>query len=327
MKHASVVLAILFLALATAPLTSESFRVRSVTTLEVSGNDSETRIADIGYNDAVGILFPENTIFLRAVEIEIRIPREILRYQNSMAYGVYRNVEPAPKSGVIDYRGIQEVYQPLPSRLSFVLQIPLVADHKLKSGPYATVLERVHDPNTGPMVFRLQPVMKGLPPTIDEMTFEVRVKPLLTDEGALALRLQYPDDGGKPVRILIDEQPADRQTDLYILAPGDHHLSVVSDHYRNEVRMFTVESARITPVDIMLQDTTPTLILVAPENTAILVNDTPVENTGKPLPIEPGPYTIQFKIGDYEIIRQIVAEKGKDYTVSMQIDINVSESP
>jgi hypothetical protein len=91
--------------------------------------------------------------------------------------------------------------------------------------------------------------------------------------------------------------------------------------------MFTVESARITPVDIMLQDTTPTLILVAPENTAILVNDKPVENTGKPLPIEPGPYTIQFKIGDYEIIRQIVAEKGKDYTVSMQIDINVSESP
>ena len=124
MKHASVVLAILFLALATAPLTSESFRVRSVTTLEVSGNDSETRIANIGYNDAVGILFPENTIFLRAVEIEIRIPREILRYQNSMAYGVYRNVEPAPKSGVIDYRGIQEVYQPLPARLSFVLQIP-----------------------------------------------------------------------------------------------------------------------------------------------------------------------------------------------------------
>ncbi len=327
MKNAYVVFGILFLTLTMAPLCGESFRVRSVDTITVSGNDSELQVANIGYNDAVGILFPENTIFLRAVEIEVRIPREILRYQNSMAYGLYRSVEPTPKNGTIDYRGIQEVYQPLPARLSFVLQIPLVGDHKLKNGPYATVLERIHDPKDGPVVFRLQPVMKGLPPTIDEMKFEVRIKPLLTDEGALALKLRYPDDGEKPVRILIDESPIDQDRNLHILDPGDHHLSVVSDHYRNEVRMFTVESARITSVDVMLKDTTPTLILVAPENTTILVNDTPVENTGKSIPIEPGPYTIQFKIGDYEVIRQIVAEKGKDYTVSMQIDINVSESP
>ena len=327
MKNAYVLLASLVILFTPALLCAESFRVRTMTTLVVPDNDVEPQTTEIGYNDAVGILFPEETLFLRALEIEVRIPREILRYQNSMAYGLYRSVQPAPRSGTIDYRGIPEIYQPLPSRLSFVLQIPLVRDHKLKSGPYATVLERIYNPKDGPVVFRLQPVMKGLPPTIEDMRFQLRVKPLLTEEGAVTLSLKHPGDESKPVRILINEEPVNMDKNIHILGPGNHHLSVVSEHYRNEMRMFTIESARITAVEIVLKDTMPTLFLVAPENTTILLNDNVVQNTQEPLLVEPGSYTIIFKIGDYEVVRKITAEKGKDYTVSMHIDINVSESP
>ncbi len=327
MKHVCLALAVLMLLVIPVPLAAQNFRVRSMATLVLDSKTPETRTIDIGYNDAVGIIFPDNPVFLRALEIEVRIPQEILRYQNSMAYGVYRNVRPQPQSGIIDYSGIQESYQPLPSRLSFVLQIPLIRSHKLKTGPYATVLERIHNPEDGPVVFRLQPVMKGLPPTIEEMVFQIRVKPLLTEEGGLTVNLKHPGSEKKPVRILVDEQPVSLDSSMLLLSPGSHHISVVSDHYRNEVRMFTIESARVTPVDITLQDTTPTLILVAPENTTIIVNDREVADTREPMIIEPGEYTILFKIGDYEVVRQIVAEKGKDYTVSMHIDINVSESP
>ncbi len=327
MKHVCLALAVLMLLWTPVCLEAQNFRVRSMSTLVLDSKSPEVRTIDIGYNDAVGILFPDNPVFLRAVEIEVRIPREILRYQNSMAYGIYRNVRPAPNKGVIDYSGIQESYQPLPSRLSFVLQVPLVPEHNLKTGPYATVLERVHNPKDGSIVFRLQPVMKGLPPTIEEMQFQVRVKPLLTEEGALTVTLNHPGKEKKPVRVLIDEQPESLDNGMLLLPPGEHHISVVSDHYRNEVRMFTVESARITAVDITLQDTAPTLILVAPENTTILVNDKEIADAREPLVIEPGTYTILFKIGDYEVVRQITAEKGKDYTVSIHIDINVSESP
>lgn len=327
MKHVCLALAVLMLLGTPVLLEAQNFRVRSMSTLVLDSKSPDVHTIDIGYNDAVGILFANNPVFLRAVEIEVRIPREILRYQNSMAYGVYRNVRPIPQKGTIDYSGIQESYQPLPSRLSFVLQIPLVRAHKLKTGPYATVLERVHNPEDGPVVFRLQPVMKGLPPTIEEMQFQVRVKPLLTEEGALTVNLRHPGNEKKPVRVLVNEQPESLDNGMILLQPGNHHISVVSDHYRNEVRMFTIESARITTVDITLQDTTPTLILVAPENTTILVNDKEISDTRDPLIIEPGAYTILFKIGDYEVVRQITAEKGKDYTVSMHIDINVSESP
>ena len=178
MKHVCLALAVLMLLVIPVPLAAQNFRVRSMATLVLDSKTPETRTIDIGYNDAVGIIFPDNPVFLRALEIEVRIPQEILRYQNSMAYGVYRNVRPQPQSGIIDYSGIQESYQPLPSRLSFVLQIPLIRSHKLKTGPYATVLERIHNPEDGPVVFRLQPVMKGLPPTIEDMVFQIRVKPL-----------------------------------------------------------------------------------------------------------------------------------------------------
>lgn len=327
MKHICLALAVLMLLWTPAQLGAQNFRVRSMSTLVLDSKTPDTHTIDIGYNDAVGIVFSENPVFLRAVEIEVRIPREILRYQNSMAYGVYRKVRPVPREGVIDYSGIQESYQPLPSRLSFVLQIPLIREHKLKTGPYATVLERVHDPKDGPVVFRLQPVMKGLPPTIEELQFQIRVKPLLTEEGALTVKLHHPGNEKKPVRILVNEQPESVDNGMLLLPPGNHHISVVSDHYRNEVRMFAIESARITTVDITLQDTAPTLILVAPDNTTILVNDKEISDTREPMVIEPGAYTILFRIGDYEVVRQITAEKGKDYTVSMHIDINVSESP
>lgn len=327
MKHAHVFLFILLFFGTLESVCAETFRVRSMGTVLLDSQKPATQTIDIGYNDAVGIMFSQNQTFLRAVEIEIKIPQEILRFQNSMAYGVYRKVRPNPSVDIIDYSGIQEAFQPLPSRLSFVIQFPLLENHKLKSSPYATVIEHIHNPKDGAIVFRLLPIMKGLPEGIEDMRFHVRIKPLLTDEGAFSVSLTYPSGQEKPVRVLIDEQVIEQGKKHYLLSPGDHHLAIVSDHYRNEVRMFTVESARITALEVKLQDTAPSLFLVAPENTTILVNDQPVESTQKPMIIEPGPYTILFKIGDYEVVRHITAVKGKDYTVSMHIDINVTESP
>ena len=40
---------------------------------------------------------------------------------------------------------------------------------------------------------------------------------------------------------------------MLILKPGSHHLSIVSEDYRDEVRVFTVESARVTELKIELK--------------------------------------------------------------------------
>ncbi len=308
-------------------LYAESFRVRSLTPVLVDQKKAEATSVPLGYNDAIGISFPREATFLKGVEIEIKIPQDIVSYRNSMAYGVYKQVRPAPQAQSIDYQADRIELQPLPSRLSFVLQIPLRPDHGLKSGPYATVVPFVHDPRQGPLLFRLLPVMKGLPENIESLSFAVKIKPILANEGGFRLAVSYPDGHAKPITVRVDERPVEDITTMLVLAPGNHHLSIVSQDYRNEVRMFTVEVARVTELSVALQGTAPRLLLEAPENAVISVDGAAVANPREPRELEPGEHTIQFTIGDYTITRQVLAERGKDYTVSMLIDVNVTVSP
>jgi len=327
MKKVRVILTGILLFYGMSALSADTFRVRSLTLAAVDSQKAEAQPVELGYNDAIAITFPKNITFLKGVEIEIKIPQDILAYRNSMAYGVYRQIQPAPTEKTIDYQGEQITLQSLPSRLSFVLQIPLQKTHGLKTGPYSTVLPYVYDASKGPLLFRLLPVMKGLPENIETLQFSVKIRPILTEEGGFQLKLAYPSDDMKPVSVRIDEVLVPNPEKMTVLAPGVHHLSIVSDDYRNEVRMFTVESARVTELAVPMQDTTPRLFLAAPENARIYVDAELVENSRESRTLQPGEHTIRFMIGDYELTKQITVEKGRDYTVSMLIDISVTESP
>jgi hypothetical protein len=316
------------LALATASAFGlDSFRVGSMFPVQIDSQKADAQVVELGYNDALGLIFPKNTAFIRGVEIEIKSPQGLVSYQNGMAYGLYRQVLPVPNAGIIDYQAEQITLQPLPSRLSFVLQIPLQKNHGLKTGPYSTVLGYVHDASRGPLVFRLLPVMKGLPDNIESLKFTVKIRPILANEGAMQLKVTYPDEPPKPVVIRIDEMPVQNPESLQVLEPGEHHLSIVSDDYRNEVRVFTVEPARVTDIAVKMKDTTPHLTLVAPANAVILLDGKKIEANRDNLVIDEGNHLILFKIGDYELTRQLVVEKGRDYTATMLIDVNVSETP
>jgi hypothetical protein len=306
---------------------AESFRVSSLSLVSLDSQNPDAQAVDLQYNDAIGILFPRDVTFLKGLEIEIKIPRDIIVYQNSMAWGLYRQVLPVPSENVIDYQAEQITLKALPSRLSFVLQIPLKKNSNLKSGPYSTVLSSVYDATRGPLLFRLLPIMKGLPDNIETMAFSVKIRPLLTDEGGFRLKLAYPQEPAKPVSVRIDEVLVSDPATMIVLSPGVHHLSIVSDDYRNEVRMFTVESAKVTDLAVLMQATTPRLYLAAPENTHIFLDGEPVGNTREGKEITPGDHTVRFLVGDYELTIQITVEKGHDYTVSMAIDINVTETP
>jgi len=327
MKKVRTFLTVALLCIAATASSLDSFRVHALTSVTIDSQSPEAQTVELGYNDALGILFPKKTMFIRGVEIEIKIPQDIISYQNGMAFGLYRQIQPSPSPANIDYQAEQITMQALPSKMSFVLQIPINRRGTLKSGPYSTVLQYVHDATKGPILFRLLPIMKGLPDNIDNLKFIVKIKPILTDEGGMLLKIAYPDDPAKPVSVRVDENLVASPEEVCMLSPGNHHLSIVSDDYRNEVRVFTVESARITELSVHMQDTTPHLQLVAPENARITVDSKPVENIRDPFVIESGDHTILFKIGDYELSKQIVVEKGKDYTVSMIIDLTVTENP
>jgi hypothetical protein len=109
------------------------------------------------------------------------------------------------------------------------------------------------------------------------------------------------------------------------LATGAHHLSLVSDHFRNEVRTFTVEKGQTTRLAIDLKDITPTVTLAAPEGVAIWLDDRPVEPSPQPLVLPQGDHTLRFSLGGYDVQRVIHLENGKSYQVSLFFELEVEE--
>lgn len=308
-------------------LFTENFRVRAMHSIDLGNQTKTSIIAKISYNDAISINFPKNTMFLRGLEIEVKLPQELLEYPSSIAYGLYTKPHPSPTHTTIDYSAEQINLQALPARSSAVIQIPLQQNHRLKTNSFASVLPSIYPPEEGPLIFRLFPIMKGLPNSIEDLEFIVHIKPFYIDEGAFRLSLNYPTEERFPVNIRVNEESFENTQDLCVIKPGEHHLSIVSEEYRSEVRIFTVEQAEITEIQVNLKDTMPYLFLTAPENALVFLNDDLVETIAEPIALEPKPQTVRFVIGDYEITKVFTVEKGRDYSVSMIIDVHISETP
>ncbi len=305
---------------------SENFRINRLESVVVSA-EIPSLIVNMGYNDALEIVIPDTPLFLQGVELEIKIPQPILSFRNSVGYAVYEQVSPEPEPEIIDYAAERLHLEPLPSKLNFVLQIPFVSEHKLKSSPYATVLPAVFQQDKRPFLFRLLPVMKGLPENIADLIFVVEIKPILTNEGMALLSLSYPDERREALVIRIDETPVEDISEPFMLTEGMHHLSIVSEHYRNEVRVFNVDQARITHLEVALSDIAPTIIVVGPDNATAVLNDDREVAFREAITVAPGENSIRFIVGDYEIKRTIDVQQGKSYTVSLTIDVQIMETP
>ncbi len=322
-------LTILLLIILAAAGHGETFRIHKTIPVEMPETGSITVRA--GINDALAITLPGDTTFLQGIELDIRIPDVLSRYYGSVAYSLYTNLTPMPTADTINYTGTREMIDTIPGRLSLNLILPLTEPNTIRKNPYSIVLPTVYSLNSSVVFFRFQLVMKGIPEDYEWETFAVTVKPVYTDKGRLTLRVQYPvDEGGqvleRPYTVFIDESLVLLEDQTLILDAGSHHLSIVSDHYRNETRTFTVEPAKTTELNIPLRDIAPTLQLVAPANTIVFLDGEEIPYTKEPIVISPGDHTIRFVVGDYETVKTIQAVNGRSYVINLSLDVDVTET-
>ncbi len=322
-------LTILLLTILAAGGHGETFRIHKTILVEMPETGSITVRA--GINDALAITLPGDTTFLQGIELDIRIPDVLSRYYGSVAYSLYTNLTPMPTADTINYTGTREMIDTIPGRLSLNLILPLTEPNTIRKDPYSIVLPTVYNLNSSVVFFRFQLVMKGIPEDYEWETFAVTVKPVHIDKGRMTLRVQYPlDEDGevleRPYTVFIDENLVLLEDQTLILDSGSHHLSIVSDHYRNETRTFTVEAAKTTELNIPLRDIAPTLQLVAPANTIVFLDGKEIPYTREPIVISPGDHTIRFVVGDYETIKTIQAVNGRSYVINLSLDVDVTET-
>lgn len=324
------------LLLAAAGLSSQAEELRTIIagTVVLSADASDGTKIPIAYNEAVAIALPRDNVFIQGFEIEVKLPSAAASMPGALAWELWRRVDPTPDKSRYGYDAERLVTQPLPARASLVIQVPVRKDHSLKSGPYATVIPTVAEAGDFPFLFKLYPIAKGLPPELENAQFQVRVRPILTDEGAIRLNIRYPEGGDRTgVTVTVDDKriPEGRYIDgkeALVLKAGTHFLRVSSEQYRDESRTFTIEQGRTLELSVDLQDTSPLVIIEAPDSAQITLDGRKASGDGKTaLTIEIGDHVVTCRIGDYVVTRKFTAYRGKTYRIVLAVDLQVQESP
>ena len=333
-KAAQFLLQLIFLSSLTL-LNAENFRVMEMHEVPLAQDGSKVTVS-AGINDGIRIQLPEDRRFIQGFQLDLRIPKIIASYRDSVALSLWTDCENGASE--IDFHGNKAYLDTVPPKLSQTFQLELEGK-TIKKDPYAAVIPYVVKDGDSAVVLRFQLAMKGVPADLLDARFEVDVKALLSNEGLFTLDFTYPEDGSEikvppagtedeeeaPILVYIDELPYEPYSGI-ILPTGIHHLSVISESYRNEVRTFTIEQAKETVLTVDLKAVTPELFLVAPENVVIYIDDVPVENRDEKQLIAPGSHVVRFVLSDYELLKYFEAVSGRTYTVSMNVSLEIVEN-
>jgi hypothetical protein len=307
-------------------LSPDSFRTIVEDSFEVSPDKPAGNSATLGINSSVIFTLGGEIRFLRGIELEITAPQVWLSYRGALVMAAYNSINPYAASGVADMNGSRIAFEPLPSKLQIIYQIPVRQSHGLRTTPYVTVPTGIIAPSTFPVLFCLSPVMKGLTNEFENMTFNMTVRPILSDEGAVRITTRFPAQlRNRPITVLINDNVITNISEPIFLREGEHHLLIISDDFRNESRRFIVERARVLDLVIELQDTAPLLIFEAPQNARVFLDNVPVTISREPVKVEPGQHEVRFQIGDYTVTRTMNIQRGKTYRVALEVDLTVDE--
>jgi hypothetical protein len=311
----------------TVPVMAESFRTLVEGSLELSAEAPEGSSLNLACNGSALIRLGRGSRFFRGIELELSAPQAWLLHRGSLAMEVYADLDRLPSFGINDLDGRRITFEPLPSRIKIIYQIPVRPSHGLRTSPYATVLSGTALPASFPILFRLMPIIKGVSEDLENMQFNLIVRPILSDEGEVRLNFRYPEQlRGKPFTVLIDDMVVGNTNAEQLLREGEHHLVILSEDYRNESRRFVVERAKRLDMVIDLQDPTPLLVFEAPENALIFLNNRPISRGSGPIPVDPGVHEAKFQVGDYTLSRTITVQRGKTYRIALAVDIDIAES-
>lgn len=314
----------IFLLFSFTRLQAESFRTVVSGSVEVSTNQTDT--FPIGINSAIIINLGSDIRFLKGVEIEVSAPQSWLPYRGSLVMIMYNKINPQTAKGIADMDGSRIAFEPLPSKLRIIYQIPIRQHHGLRTTTSATVPTNIIQPTSFPVIFRLMPVAKGLPDDFENTTFNFTARPIFSDEGAVRLLPRYPAQlRNKPFTVLIDDSVIPNISEQVLLREGEHHLVILSDDYRNESRRFVVERTKVIDLTIELQDPSPIIVFEAPQNAQIYLNNSLIPRGRESVTVEPGQHEVKFQVSDYTITRTLNIQRGKTYRVSLAVDLAVQE--
>jgi hypothetical protein len=312
---------------APCPAAAEAVRGPTVAVLDVSGAADGPVYADFRVEQLVGIRLSGVNQFWRGVELEIRIPEALRQYRNSFALYLYQGVSPKPQEGRRSYEGTRIAFSALPGIRVLYVRIPLRRDHGLREEVDTVLVESVVPDTRFPLLFTVLPVMKGIPRSVSQADLRLTARPVFSDQGGLQLDVTLPPGvEEEDVRVQVDGRSVDYPAELYVLPTGMHELTVNTEGLQGESLAFGIERGAVTELSVSLEQPSPGVIIEAPELVEVYLDGerrrSPV---GRLIPLEPGQHTVVVVLGDYRLSRRFTVAPGKNYKISLLLDILVVE--
>ena len=187
-------------------LSSESFRIRKLIPVQISGTSTEEQNITCGINDSIALFLPEDRTYLDGIEIKITIPPSVAEWRDSVACSLYEAIKPTPSSNQIDYSGKRVFVTTIPSKLSWILQIMSQEEANNKTSQYATKINLLPTQESNYTFLRFQPAMKGIPDDTMNAQFKLTIKPILKNKGKLILNVASLNESKNNYTVYIDSE-------------------------------------------------------------------------------------------------------------------------
>ena len=123
----------------------------------------------------------------------------------------------------------------------------------------------------------------------------------------------------------IDGIPVQIQPE-YLLEPGLHRVSLTSDRYQDQDLTIGIEQARTATLRIPLLPALATVSYTAPRGSRVYVDGRALEGETGDFTAPPGEHTIVVVVGDYTVTRRFSVEEGREYNLSVTMDVAIEEA-
>jgi len=299
----------------------------------VSGYEQTLEIA---LEEAAAIYIDGNSQFLTALQMELILSSTMKEYSDSFGIAVYKRVNPQPQKGLIFFKAERVFFHYLPYQNRIYINLPLSqsAINDTASSGYFT-LEEPLIMEDFPLIVSMIPLMKGIPGSVIDNKFYLNIKPILMKAGSLKVEIALPAGS----RTADTTQTADEIFQLYIdgqkiiepfflpeIESGIHRLKISSTLFQEINGTFTIEPAQEKVLQFELQESKSFLNITMPRGAEIYLDgDKLSQQQVNSLSLSEGSHTVIIKIGDYSISKKISIVAGKNYNLSVIIDIIIEE--
>ncbi len=307
------------------PIAAEQVRSEVQHTATIDATYSDISIS-VGLRELSQIKL-ESTEFLRGIVIQVNSPRAVLQFRESFLLSIFSNPSPEPRAGVRSYSAEKLLSKPFPSASRTFIDLPFSGESRWeKSALNSITTSKRPKPADYPLLLTIDPIMKGIPSDVSRSHFDITVRPVLEDKGALVLEL--PDMADREeIELLIDGQVQAKESGRFTLATGVHEISVKSDRYLPYTKSVGIEQAQTTRLEVLLEPAQSTIRFDAPEDAVVFFDGEEIQVASTPqMEVEPGEHVVLVRIGDYSVSKKIDIEGGKTYKVSLFFDILINDN-